>query len=104
MVVGLICLIWGFLFFLLHQGHTKEKNKSCVFGVFFLLSRFQNVSLFMHDVFFAQTISLTCTQVRHSAVGHHLMFSVFPQLILQSEEKNRLSIILPHSPLLSLSV
>lgn len=52
---------------------------------------------------------MTCTQVRNVAVRHNLMFSVFPQLILQSEKKqqkkteenNRLSIILPHSPFLS---
>ena len=69
------------------------------FGSFLLVSR---VSLFVHDVFLAQIISTARKQVRHLAAGHYFDVFCLSQLILQSEEKIRLSIILPHSPLLSL--
>lgn len=61
-------------------------------------SRFQITSLFMHGVGCVGTVWPTCTSSQDFNSGSPSDVFCLAQLILQREEKNRLSRILPHSP------
>lgn len=74
------------------------------FGGFLVLSRFQYVSVVCAQCFLYWNDLLDLHTNQTFSCGSPFGVFCLPQLILQSAEKNRLSIIPPHNPLLSVCV
>lgn len=79
MGVGLELFNWGFFAITVRIiDMSRKKKKGCVLLESSFLSNFYCVSIPVREAFLTRIDPSTRTQVRRLAVGHYLMFSVFP--------------------------